>query len=171
MWRRSDCHRTILAYVAGGSIEDRSGHVSPCYWTTWPSLVLPHFRFLLDHVSGPCYFSCQFSISTRVMLQLEQVSLLHWTMCRIFIGPRGYFLFNHVSWCCRSTFRFWLDNVAWRLPSVCQIFISTCVVPWLFHVSCTGWSSCHIFIWSCGLARSHAQQSFHQNFFEIITVA
>jgi hypothetical protein len=80
-----------------GSIEDRSGHVSPCYWTTWPSLVLPHFRFLLDHVSGPCYFSCQFSISTRVMLRLEQVSLLHWTMCHIFIGPRGRFLFSHVA--------------------------------------------------------------------------
>ena len=55
----------------------------------WPSLVLAHFRFLLDHVWGPCCSTCQFSIGTRVVLRLGHVSLLHWTTCCIFIGPCG----------------------------------------------------------------------------------
>jgi hypothetical protein len=29
------------------------------------------------------------------MLWLDHMSLLHWTMCRIFISPRGHFLFDH----------------------------------------------------------------------------
>ena len=62
------------------------GYVSPSYCTTWPSLVLACFRFLLDHV-----------------LCCGHVSFLHWTMWHIFIGPCGRFLFNHVSWHCPST--------------------------------------------------------------------
>ena len=65
------------------------GYVSPSYCITWPSLVLARFRFLLDHVWGPCCSTCQFSIGTCVVLWLGHVSLLHWTMCHIFIGPRG----------------------------------------------------------------------------------
>ena len=82
------------------------GYVSPCCWTTWPSLVLARFRFLLDHVLGPCCFTCLFSIGTHVVLRLDHVSFLHWTMCRLFIGPHGHFLFDHVSRCCPSTFCF-----------------------------------------------------------------
>ena len=82
------------------------GYVSPCYWTTWPFLVLARFRFLMDQVSGPYCSTCLFSIGTRVVLRLGHVSFLHWTMCLIFIGPRGHFLFDHVSRCCPSTFHF-----------------------------------------------------------------
>ena len=63
-------------------------YVSPCYWTTLPSLVLTRFRFLMDHMLGPCS-TCQFSIGTWVVLRLGHVSLLHWTKCHIFIGPHG----------------------------------------------------------------------------------
>ena len=82
------------------------GYVSPCYWITWPSLVLAHFRFLMNHVSGPCCSTCQFFIGTRVVLWLGHVSFLRWIMCHIFIGPHGRFLFDHMSWCCSSTFCF-----------------------------------------------------------------
>ena len=118
------------------------GYVSPCYWTMWLSLVLARFRFLLDHVLGPCCSTCLFSIGTRVVLQLGHVSLLHWTMCRIFIGPRGHFVFDHVSWCCPSTFCFfysamWLDSF---LP---------CVRFLLAHVPCDGYFTCHALFHPC----------------------
>ena len=123
---KTDHHRTALACVAGGHPRWRFlllemlstctcysrlhwrwfRYVSPCYWTTWPSLVLAHFRFLMDHVSGPYYSTCQFSIGTRVVFQLGHMSLLYWTMCCIFIGPCAHFLFDHVSWCYPSMFHF-----------------------------------------------------------------
>ena len=96
------------------------GYVSPSYCTTWPSLVLACFRFLLDHVSIPCYSTCQFSIGTRVVLPLDHVSLLHRTTCRIIIGPRVRFFFDHVSRCC---------------PSTCRIFIRPHGLTIFFHVS------------------------------------
>jgi hypothetical protein len=82
------------------------GYVSLCYWTMWPSLILARFRFLIDHVSGPCCSTCLFSIGTRVVLWLGHMSFLHWTMCHIFIGPCGHFVFDHMSQCCPSMFRF-----------------------------------------------------------------
>jgi hypothetical protein len=118
--------RTVLACVAGGSHAGGCfrwrcfstctyysrlhwrwfEYVSPSYCTASPSLVLARFRFLLDHVLAPCCSTCQFSIGIRVVLRMGHVSLLHWTMCLIFIGQRGRFLFNHVSRCCPSTFCF-----------------------------------------------------------------
>ena len=132
-------HRTILAWVAGGlprwwvlSLEMLStctcysqlhwrwfGYVSPSYCTTWPSLVLARFRFLLDHVSVPCCSTCQFSNGTHVVLQLDHMSLLHWTSCHIFIGPCGHFLFDHASQC---------------YPSMCRIFIRSCGLTISLHV-------------------------------------
>jgi hypothetical protein len=74
------------------------GYVSPSYCTTWSSLVLARFRFLLDHVSGPCCSTCQFSTGTRVVLPLDHVSLFHWTMCRIFYWSTCPFLiWPHVT--------------------------------------------------------------------------
>ena len=122
----TDRHRTILACMAGVQprwwlllLEILSTctyyswlhwrwfrYVSPCYWTTWASLVLARFSFLMYHVSGSYCFTCQFSIGTRVVLWLGHVSFLHCTMCRIFIGPHGCFLFDHVSQCCPSMFHF-----------------------------------------------------------------
>ena len=96
------------------------GYVSPSYCTTWPSLVLARFRFLLDHVLVPCCSTCQFSTGTHVVLPLDHVSFLHWTTCRIFIGPRVCFLFDHVSRCC---------------PSTCHVFIRPRGLTIFFHVS------------------------------------
>ena len=84
-------------------------YVSPSYCTMWLSLVLARIRFLLDHVLGSYYSTCQFSIGTHVVLRLSYVSLLYWTMCRIFIGSRGFFLFDHASRCCPSTFRIFIQ--------------------------------------------------------------
>jgi hypothetical protein len=84
------------------------GYVSPSYCITWPSLVLAHFRFLLDHVSCSCCSTCQFSMDTRVVLRLDHVSLLHWTMWHIFIGLRCCFLFDHASRHCPSMFRIFI---------------------------------------------------------------
>jgi hypothetical protein len=78
-----------------------------------------HVSGLLDHVSGPCCSTCQFSTGTRVMLPLDHMSLIYWTMCRIFICPRVCFLFDHASRCC---------------PSMCHIFIHPCGLIILFHV-------------------------------------
>jgi hypothetical protein len=118
------------------------GYVSPFYCTTWPSLVLARFRFLLDHMSVPYCFTCQFSIGTHVMLSLGHVSLLHWTMCRIFIGPHDRFLFDHVSRCYPSMFRFfylatWLDDFL-----LCLGFL-------LAHVSCPGYFTFHALVHPC----------------------
>ena len=84
------------------------GYVPPSYYTTWSSLVLACFRFLLDHVSCSCCSTCQFSMGTRVVLRLDHMSLLHWTMWRIFIGPRGCFLFDHASRHYPSMFRIFI---------------------------------------------------------------
>ena len=117
---KTERHRTVLACVARGlpcwwvlplemlfmcTCYSRLHwrwfrYVSPSCCTTWPSLVLARFRFLLDHVSVCCCSTCLFSTSTCVMLQLDHMSLLHWTTCRIFIGPCVCFLFDHVSRCC-----------------------------------------------------------------------
>jgi hypothetical protein len=138
--------------------------VSPCYWITWPSLVLAHFRFLTDHVSGPCCSTCQISIGTRVVLQLGHVSLLHWTKCHIFIDPRGVTTMPHVSFFYLTTC---LDVVRPRvsillghvshpeLPTyhmvgwICTTYF-ICIGPralsWLLHVSFTSSSTCQILI-------------------------
>ena len=145
---KTDRHRTALACVVGGqprwwvlSLEMLFtctcysqlhwrwfGYVSPYYCTTWPSLVLTRFRFLLDHMSGPCCSTCKFSIGTCIVLRLGLVSLLHWTKCRILYWstwrdhntPRVFLLLDHVSRCCTS---------------MCQYFIRPCVTPWATHVS------------------------------------
>ena len=80
-------------------------HVLGFYWTTCHFHVVPHVSF---------------STSTRVVLLLDPVSLLHWTTCHIFIDPRVHFLFDHVSLCC---------------PSTCHIFIHPCGLMISFHVS------------------------------------
>ena len=95
------------------------GYESPSYCTTWPYLFLACFRFLLDHVSFPYCSTCQFSTSTRVLLSLDHVSLLHWITRRIFIGPCLHFLFDHASQCC---------------PSMCHIFICPRGLMIFFHV-------------------------------------
>jgi len=73
------------------------GYMSPSYCTTWSSLVLACFRFLLDHVLGPCCSTYQFSSGAHVVLQFDHVSLLHWTMCCIFISPRDVTTIPRVS--------------------------------------------------------------------------
>ena len=73
------------------------GYVSPSYCTMLLSLVLARFRFLLDHMSDPCCSTCLFSISTRVVLRLGHVSLLHWTMHHIFVGPCGVTIIPRMS--------------------------------------------------------------------------
>ena len=122
------------------------GYMSPSYCTTWTSLVLARIRFLLDHVSGPCCSTCQFSIGTHVMLWLDHVALLHWTMFHIFIGSRGRFLFDHVSRRCRSTFRIFIRSRGFTTSFHVSDFNSPRVESWLLLVSCTGSSMCRIFI-------------------------
>jgi hypothetical protein len=116
-------------------------YVSPFYYTMWSSLVLARIRFLLDHVSGLCCSTCQFSIGTRVMLWLDHVSLLYWIMCHIFIGPLvvSYSTTSHGA--VHSRFIFLFSHVAWRLPSMCQILIA--------HVSCHGYFTCHALVHPC----------------------
>ena len=98
------------AMLAGASIGDAFqctcysrlhwrwfGYMSPSYCTTWSSLVLACFRFLLDHVLGPCCSTYQFSSGAHVVLRFDHVSLLHWTMCCIFISPRDVTTIPRVS--------------------------------------------------------------------------
>ena len=180
---KTKCHRTALACVAEGLTRQRLlslemlstctcysrlhrrwfGYVSPCYWTTWPSLVLARFRFLMDHVSDPCCSTCLFSIGTRVILRLGHVSFLHWTMCRIFIGPHGRFVFDHVSWCCPSMFCFliWSHGLTTSFhvsdfyqPTCYAIAISR-VEHWFIHVL-----HFYLITWPA-LVLPCAQQSIH----------
>jgi len=111
------------------------GYVSPSYCTTWPSLVLARFRFLRDHVSGPCCSTYQFSIGTRVVLRLGDVSLLHWTMCCIFIGPCGVTTIPCVSFFFSTT---------------CLDAVRQCVSILLGHVSRPELPSCLFLIRSYG---------------------
>jgi hypothetical protein len=127
-------------------------YVSSSYYTTWPSLVLTRFRFLLDHMSGPCCFTCQFSIDTRVVLWLGHMSLLHWTKCRIFIGPRGMTTIPCMSFFYSTTY---LDAVCPRvsilLGHVSCLELPTCLFlirPHgrmdLYHVFCLYWLMCPV---------------------------
>ena len=167
---KTDHHKSVLACVAGGQPHwrllllemfstctcysrlhwRRFGYVSPCYWTTWPSLILARFRFLMDHVSGPCCSTCQFFIGTRVVLWLGHVSFLRGIMCHICIGPRGHFIFDDVLFFDSAM---WLDGF---LPRV-GFLIAMCHAL-AIHVSCTGWSTCRIFIWSHGMSWFYRMQ-------------
>ena len=82
-------------------------------------------------MSGPCCSICQFSIGTRVVLRLGHVSLLHWTKCRIFIGPRGVTTIPRVSFFCSTT---------------CLDVVRPCVSILLGHVSCPKLAMCLFFI-------------------------
>jgi hypothetical protein len=73
-------------------IGDASGHVSASSWTIWPSYSCIFQVLTGSHVVSTCHVF----IGTRVMLLLEHVSLPHWTMYRIFIGPRGVTTISHV---------------------------------------------------------------------------
>ena len=115
------------------------GYVSPCCWTTWPSLVLARFRFLLDHVLGPCCFTCLFSIGTHM-------SCCGWVTCHFFIGPCVVFLLVHVAvlYLTRVTVLSihvsFFDSATWLdgfLPRVGFL---------LAHVSCHGYFTCHALV-------------------------
>ena len=121
-------------------------YVSSSYCTTWPSLVLACFTFLLDHVLCSCCSTCQFSMGTCVVLWLDYVSLLHWTMWLIFIGPCGRFLFDHVSRCCPSMFHIFIWPHGFTTSFHVLDFNGPRVESWLLHVPCTGSSTCRIFI-------------------------
>ena len=105
---------------------------------TCRALVLPHFRFSMDHMLGPCCFTCQFLIGTHFVLSLAHVSILHWTMCHFFICPRGHFLFDHMS--LSSVHVLFLNSSMWLdhfLPRV--RFIEA-------HVSCPGYFTCNALV-------------------------
>ena len=126
------------------------GYMSPSYYTTWLSLVLARFRFLLDHMWGPCCSTCQFSIGTRVVLRLGHMSLLHWIMCSIFIDPRGVTTIPHVSFFYSTMC---LDAICPRV-SILLGHVSRPKLPMflflirprgrmdLYHVFCLYWPTC-----------------------------
>jgi hypothetical protein len=140
-------------------------YMSPSYCTTWPSLILARFRFLLDHVSNLCCSTCQFSSGARVVLRLGHVSLLHWTMCRIFISPCGVTTIPCVSFFYSTTcldvvhprVSILLGHVSGPELPTCLFFYSTTwqhgFVPhiWfvLAHVSCSGSYMCHSLVRPC----------------------
>jgi hypothetical protein len=125
------------------------GYVSHSYCTTWPSLILARFIFLLDHVSGPLLFhmlvfywhTCRVAVGSYVTSLLDHVSYFYWL-------PVSYSTTRHGAVVCPH-FVFLFGHMTWRLPSTCWIFNSPRVVPWLF-VLYTGSSTCRIFIWSRG---------------------
>ena len=114
------------------------GYVSPCYWTTWSSLVLAHFKFLMDHVSDP--------VVPHVSFLLVHVSWCGWITCHFFIGPCGIFLLVHVvvsystmhHGTIHPRFAFLFGHVAWWHPSTCWISNSPCV--------CSGNFTCHALV-------------------------
>ena len=126
--------------------------MSPSYCTTWPSLVLARFRFLLDHVLGPYCSTCQFSIGIWVVLRLGHVSLLHWTRCRIFIGPHGVTTIPHVSFfystMCLDDVHphvgILLGHVSHCELPMCLSLIWTCGRMDLYHVFCLYWPTCPV---------------------------
>jgi len=130
------------------------GYVSPSYCTTWPSLVLVRFRFLLDHVSGPCCSTCQFSIGTRVVLRLGHVSLLRWTKCRIFIGPHGMTTIPRVSFfystMCRDAIRLRVSILLGHVSRPELPMFLFLIRPRgrmdLYHVFCLYWPTCPVVV-------------------------
>ena len=111
---------------------------------TYQVLTWPCVRSLLFHMLVFYWRTCHVAVGS--------VSLLHLTMCRIFIDPRGRFLFNHVSRCYLSTFHIFIRPHGFMTSFHVSDFISSHVESWLLRVSCTGSSMCHIFIWSHGLS-------------------
>ena len=90
-------------------------YVSPCYWTMWPSLVLAHFRFLMDHMLGPLLFhmsvfnwhTCRVAVGSRVISSLDHVSYFYWSTWPFRIRPRVTVLSIHVLFFDLDT---WLDG-------------------------------------------------------------
>ena len=127
------------------------------------------FQDLTEPHVGSSYSTCQVYIGTRVAFRLEQVSLLHWTMCHIFIGPRGIttipcmsffylttyhdvvclcvsILLGHVSRPELPTRLFLFDHMAGRICTTCLVCIGPHVLSCHLHVSFTGLSICQILI-------------------------
>ena len=130
---KTNRHRTALACVAWGHPRWRLlllemlstctcysrlhwrwfGYVSPCYWTTWSSLVLARFRFLMDHMSGPLLFhmsvfywhTYHVAFGSHVISSLYHVSYFYWSTWSFLIRPRVtvlsvhvlFFLFGHIA--------------------------------------------------------------------------
>ena len=117
-------------------------YMSPCYWTTWPSLVLAHFRFLMDYVSSPLLFhmfvfywhTCRVAVGSRVIFSLDHVSYFYWSTWLFLIRPRVTVLSVHVSFFDSTT---WLDDF---LPHVGFL---------LAHVLCHGYFTCHALVRPC----------------------
>ena len=87
-----------------------------------------------DHLA---YYVLTHFHADSVISLLVHVFVSYLTMHHSIVHPCVIFLYVHM---------------AWQFPSTCRIFNSPHVVPWPIHVSCTGWSTYHIFIRSCGLS-------------------
>jgi hypothetical protein len=167
---KTECHRTVLACVAGGlprwwvlPLEMLS--MCTCYsqlhwrWFRCHLLIVQRGHIWFLHVSGSYWTMGQVPVVSHVSFLWAHMSCCDWITCHFFIGPCGVFLLVHVavsySTTCHITvrpcFAFLFGHLAWWRPSTCWIFNSPHVVLWLFHVSCTGSSTCRIFIWSHGL--------------------
>ena len=115
------------------------GYVSPSYCTMWPSLVLAHFRFLLDHVSCSYLFymlvfyghTCHVAVGSRVTSSLDHVAYFYWSTWPFLIRPRVMALSIHVLHFYSAT---WLDGI---LPRVGFL---------IAHVSCSGYFMCHALV-------------------------
>jgi len=94
----------------------------------------PRWRVLPLEMLSTC--TCYSQLHWRLF---GYVSLLYWTMCRIFMGPRGHFLFDHVSRCCPFTFRFFIRPRGLTTSFHVSDFL-------LAHVSCPSYFTCHALV-------------------------
>ena len=147
--------------------------MSPSYCTTWSSLVLAHFRFLLDHMLFHMlvfyWHTCHVAVRSHVNSSLDQVSYFYWSTwhdhnipCLSFTRPCVSMLYVHVSvfyWAtCRALsypcFFCWFNHMVGWICTTYFICISPRALSWLLHVSFTCSSTCQILIYQCAYAKS-----------------
>ena len=124
-------------------------------WVMCHLLITQHGPLLSLHILGSNWTTCRVPvvplvmcfIGTRVAFWLEQVSLLHWTMCRIFIGPCGVTTIPCMSFfysiTCHNVVR---SRVSILLGHVSRSELPTCLfLIWphdrtdLYHIFCLYW--------------------------------
>ena len=131
------------------------GYVSPSYCTMWTPLVLAHFRFLLDHMSGPYSPTCQFfywhtghvAVGPCVTSSLDQVSCFYSSTWRDHNTPRVFLLLDHVSRCCMSACQYFIGPRVTPRPA----HMSFLIQPWgktdMYHI----WPTCPVLALTCAI--------------------
>ena len=128
-----------------------------CYRQLHFAMVQVRVTFLLHNVAIFGCYTYQVLPGPRVGSLLFHMTVFYWHTCHVAVGSRvtsslDHFLFDHQSRHCPSMFHIFIRPCGFTISFHMLDFNSPRVESWLLHVSCTGLSTCRIFICSHGLS-------------------